>query len=427
MHEGLEITVQQYGFAVIFWWVFSMFGAAGLYVMMLGLNLIICILIYKICMLLSNKNENLSLLIMIVTDLSLTLGFVTTRAQMVSYVVILAVIYVLELYVKTGKWKYLWWIPVLSLIQINMHASLWWMIFLIGICYVVDSLKISKRLQGYKTWPLIVVGLIAFGVGFVNPYGWKMVTFIFTSYGANEIVRLVSEMRAFSLTSIFGTFMYISIAAVVVLYAYGNKKLVRARWLLMFLGFLALGLNTVKGMSEVILVMFLPMALLYKNVRIEKVLDAEIARRAVMLCCGVVAVAVSGVLFIVVPAQVRNEPDSVLVVAMDAIDADVGDGNKDALKVYVGYNWGGYVEYRGYKAYLDPRAEVFLKKNNKKKDILEEREGIGKDAAARDFLKEYDFDYLLIDEREKILSNEVKDDHIEIFSDEGGKFKVFKK
>ena len=31
-----------------------------------------------------------------------------------------------------------------------------------------------------------------------------------------------------------------------------------------------------------------------------------------------------------------------------------------------------YAEYKGIKVYLDPRAEVFLKKNNKKKDILVE-------------------------------------------------------
>ena len=40
--------------------------------------------------------------------------------------------------------------------------------------------------------------------------------------------------------------------------------------------------------------------------------------------------------------------------------------SKNDLKIYAGYNDGGYVEFRGYKSYLDPRAEVLLKNNNGK-------------------------------------------------------------
>ena len=38
MHDGLEIVVQQYGFAVIFWLIYSVFGSIGLYVMTILFN-----------------------------------------------------------------------------------------------------------------------------------------------------------------------------------------------------------------------------------------------------------------------------------------------------------------------------------------------------------------------------------------------------
>ena len=38
--------------------------------------------------------------------------------------------------------------------------------------------------------------------------------------------------------------------------------------------------------------------------------------------------------------------------------------NKDGMVLYTGYNDGGYAEFLGYKPYIDPRAEVFVKKNN---------------------------------------------------------------
>ena len=55
------------------------------------------------------------------------------------------------------------------------------------------------------------------------------------------------------------------------------------------------------------------------------------------------------------------------------------------------------MEFRGYKPYLDPRAEVVLEANNGKEDILAEyidlREG-RKDK--KEFLEKYQFDYLVV-------------------------------
>ena len=426
MHQGLDLTVQQYGFAVIFWWVYSALGPVGLYLMMLGLNILIMFLIYKICMLLSNKNVNLSLLVMIVVDLLLIPGFVTTRAQMVSYTVFLAVIYVMELYIKTNKMKYLWWIPVLSFIQINMHGSLWWMIFLVMGAYFVDGIKKPKlHLQGYRKKPIVIVGLIAFLVGFLNPYSYKMVAFIFTSYGATEIVNMVDEMRPFNLRSAYNIILFLAIASSMVLYLFGNKKQIRVRYILLYLGFLALGLNTVKGLSQFILVMLLPMALMYKNVRVEKVIEDAKARRAMMTWCGITATCVAMVLLLTIPSSVENHPRMALVEAIDALDASVEQNgeDKDTLKIYTGYNWGGYAEYRGYKPFLDPRAEVFLKD-----DILKEWNNfiLGR-MELEEFLNKYDFDYLLADAHDAGMYKMRSEDYEVLYSNEDEGFKLLRR
>ena len=76
MHEGLSVTVQNYGFSVLFYLIYSTMGAPAIYAVMLILNFAVCFIIYKICMLISNKNTNLSLLIMMVTDFVLALSFI---------------------------------------------------------------------------------------------------------------------------------------------------------------------------------------------------------------------------------------------------------------------------------------------------------------------------------------------------------------
>ena len=175
------------------------------------------------------------------------------------------------------------------------------------------------------------------------------------------------------------------------------------------------------------LVLFFPLALVYKNVRVERILYARSARNAIMLWIGVVAICFFATQCVVLIPRVKNGPDDSLINAVDAIEEASG-GNKD-VKVYVGYNNGGYAEFRGYKAYLDPRAEVFLKKNNGKEDILEEWEDfiMGK-VGLNEFLGKYNFDYLIVDEWHETKLYRLGNEKYEmIYENDDDKIKVLEK
>ena len=396
MHEGLEVTVQNYGFAAIFYLVYQAFGPVGIYVGMLILNLILCYLIYKICMLLSNKNINLSLLIMILTDLLLARWFVVTRAQMLSYIIMMLLIYLLELYVKKGKTKLLWWVPILSLIQINLHASLWPIILIVLVIYLMG--------KGYKKTPLIATLALSCLAGFLNPYGFRMMTFILTSYGVSEANKAIIELQAFNLDGNFNILLYMAIAGAMIFYIYGRRQRIRFRWLILIFGFLALGLNTVKGMSHLILVLLFPLAAVYKNISMERWGNRKI-RWMAGSWAGVMAVTLIITIMVVRIPQVIDGPNEDMISAVDILDKENVD--KENAKIYSGFDDGGYLEYRGYKAYMDPRMEVFIKANNGKEDIFKEwynlRNG---DIKKRDFLDKYEFDYLVTIESEKLYEPE---------------------
>ena len=91
----------------------------------------------------------------------------------------------------------------------------------------------------------------------------------------------------------------------------------------------------------------------------------------------------------------------------DVIDiADYLDNNNqiESPRLYTSFMDGSYLEYRGYNCYLDPRAELFIKSNNKKKDILEEWFDVQKGKISyKKFLSEYDFDYLVIKKENDIF------------------------
>ena len=247
---------------------------------------------------------------------------------------------------------------------------------------------------------LYLIFITSILIGFINPYGAKMITLIFTSYGNPTLQNLIAELEAFRpFGGTLEILTYLSIVVVLFLLIFGNEKNLRIRHLLMFFGLLALGLNTIKGLSQFILIMFLPLASVYKDIKIEKLIDAKIGRNALMFWSGILAFCSFIALCFTVIPQIPNYPDFALVKAVDQIDNLTKDAMKPNLKIYTGYNDGGYLEYRGYKPYLDPRGEVFLEKNNGKANILQEwvdfRNG---EIPKEDFLSKYDFDYLFIND-----------------------------
>ncbi len=425
MHGDLEVVVQNYGFAVIFWLIYSVFGLAGLYLGMILMYGVVEWLLYKIFRLITEENEVLTLILMTIASVLLGAMFVTTRAQMVSYAIFLAVVYILERYVKKGEKKWLAAIPFLSLVQINLHGSVWLMLFLVMGAFILDS-----RLENYKAKPLIITAAASFALGLVNPYGVDMILFVLKSYSGGTIQRLVMEMQPFDLGTWYNFVLYGAIAMVILMGFYGKGKDVKARYLMMFIGLLGLGLNTLKGMSQVILVMFLPVAGMYRKAVFPKLKNRKVIRgmfwgEAVL---AVVTVGVFGWVLKRNLAGLREAPDDALVEAVNILDGEVAAEERKTVRVYTGYNDGGYLEFRGYRPYLDPRAEVFLEVNNKKEDILTEyidlREGRGD---KEKFLEKYEFDYLVVRGEYDLFYRDEVEGFERIFADEETQTRLYRR
>ena len=88
----------------------------------------------------------------------------------------------------------------------------------------------------------------------------------------------------------------------------------------------------------------------------------------------------------------------------DIIEYLDNNTSKD-ITLYTNYDNGSYVEFYGYKPYIDTRAEVFIKKNNKKKNVLDEYFKLLKGNLDADkFIDNYKFDYILVDESENFYN-----------------------
>ena len=98
---------------------------------------------------------------------------------------------------------------------------------------------------------------------------------------------------------------------------------------------------------------------------------------------------------VLVSDNYKSIPISVPSKIVDYIDIN----HNEDTKIFAGFNAGGYVEYRGYKTYIDARPEVYSTCINKTEDIFAEYMNVEKgniDYSA--WLEKYGFTDLIVSE-----------------------------
>ena len=136
MHSNLKFVMQQPGFSIIMYLLYKYVGSVGIITFIGLINILILFFLYKLCLLISSGNKYFSFLIASIIDLLLVLLFVIPRPQVISLLIFLILIYILEKYIRKDS-KIVFFLPLLSLILINMHSAMWLMFFVLckSICF----------------------------------------------------------------------------------------------------------------------------------------------------------------------------------------------------------------------------------------------------------------------------------------------------
>jgi len=397
IHEGLSFVMQQWLSAVIFWRIYSVFGEIGLNILVVVLYALFVFIAFKFCMLVSEGKFKVSFVITLLVSLMMN-PFMVERPHVFLFVIILSEIYFLEKYVCTNNNFFLISLPIVSVLLVNLEAAMWPVLFVVLIPYFIDSVKFrfkSFESQDYNIKSIFIGTLAMMISGMINPYGVKAMTYLFNSYGIAEINTWINEMKCADINSISGKLIFSSIfLASFSFYSYRKGKY-RIRFYLLFLGTAYLALSSVRSFSLFIICGIIPMSFYFRNFKVK--IEYKNDKKTLLIRRVLIVLLTAATVFLVIISN-RNITDTYhqdLVSNVDYLET-IADKN---IKLYTGYNDGGYLEFRGYKVYMDPRAEVFLKSNNKKEDIFKEYYQFQKgEIYYRDVLNKYDFDYLLVDE-----------------------------
>ena len=333
---------------------------------------------------------------------------------MFTYIFIVIELLSLELYARTEKFLYLGVLPVISVLQINMHASMWGLLFVFALPYLVNSFTFelwSLKSEGYKKIPLFVALIAMFACGFMNPYGVKAMAYIFSSYGQELLDNTINEMAVISIKEMQGLLFFVILFMVVLVFKREKKPGIELRYELLLYGTTILTLMSQKSLaffligcipffSAVFGILEEQIVILNSNKKRTRILKSILPLYVVLIiACG---------LSIKINQYSYEDSLPQSYKAIDFLSERVSDKKK--AKLYTSYESGGYAEYKGFKVYMDARAEVFLKDNNHQEDVFEEyiKMQLG-DIHYDDVLNKYNFSYLIID-REDILHVYLNDD-----------------
>lgn len=406
IHENFSFVVQQWLTDVTFYKIFDLFGLIGISIFVMLIFVCILFFMYKLCKLVSDNRIHLSILITTIFGSLYSLFYLTSRPQIFDALFLILSFYFLELYIKKGKTKYLIGLPICSFLLINFHASSWFMIFLFILPYLLNFKIKLFSYDKYKIKPLLITVVIMFLVGFLNPYGIKAISYIFSSFGDSYVNSLVSEMRLPNITNLSGMVIYASLFGVLLCYTLNRNSKLKLRYLLLYLGTAVLALSSIKGFQFFLLACLFPLASYLKpNFRIYQE-NYHYSKQFKISYILIVLFLLS--LFVVTAFDPSHEYKNRIGNIKNYL-VEHESNHKEELKIYTGYNDGGYLEFYGFKVYLDPRAEVFLKSNNKQKDVIEEYYKLQEGRVDVDeFLSEYYFDYLVLAKTDYIYDQYLK-------------------
>lgn len=388
IHKGLHVVVQQWPVDLLFYHIYNFLGITGIYILTISLFFLIMFLIYKICNLVSN-NTKVSIFATSIISTSLILfKFVETRPQLFDYIFLLIEIYILENYIRNKKYKLLFFLPIISILYINIHASTWFMLILFMLPFIVDSFNVkiwNFKFAGYpKKWIFITFILMILG-GLINPYGLEAMTYIFNGT-SNTINIIVAEMRGFTYWGFMPDFLIVLFIYIVFLIYKRNIDNIKIRYLCLNIGTIILALKYYRAISFFLLSLTL-LASYFKcdNYKYDKKSNYKAIKIVSLL---------SIISFIIICIFVPYEYicyGNFNKIAL-YLEKNV---SKDAI-IYSEYDIGAYIEYLGYKTNIDPRAELFNKAMNKRFDIIDEYYDVQVNKNIDKFIKKYKFDYLIV-------------------------------
>ncbi len=293
------------------------------------------------------------------------------RPQMINILMTAAFMYLLHRY-KGGRRNALWQLPVLTALWVNLHSGYFLGLALIGLTLAGDALAnlLAHRTVQTLSWEQLrdlgLTLLACIAATLLNPNGYKMLWYPFETLGSTAMQQYIQEWAPpnFNLPQYWPTIVLLFGGAASMAFTRRERDLGDV---LFFFGLGLAGLLSARHIPLFAVVATPILTRYFAPIRVGRLrwnllLLSPMRRPAGLTVAFNWALAlifvlaggwrVGNVLRENRDVEMRHYP----VHALAYIDAH-GLAEK---RMYNTYNWGGYLLWKGYRVFIDGRADVYL-------------------------------------------------------------------
>lgn len=359
----------------------------------------LCIFVFYKIINLITKNDINAKVFTFIFSLIFCLIYSEARPQMISFLCLLTLIYILEKYVRTQNFKFLLFMPFLFILQINAHATCYPFLIMICCAYLFNYKVFEGKIiieDVYNKNNILIMLLISSACLFINPYGLEMITYILRC-SSEEISEYLSfEMQALTIKN-YGIIV-VACFVILLILLYHFKEKIKLRYLLLLIGSFVLVSLNVRS-----LVYFLIGFIIFVSDYSKNVLDTKTLLEKVF---GAYEIMIPALMVVAIIFRIINIDKYILndfayrgveYSTNGIVESIKENTSKENIRVYNYPFIGGYLQFNGFDVYMNSGLEPFLKAQNKEKDVIDEYLSLqfGR-INPEEFIKEYNFDYLIL-------------------------------
>lgn len=366
MHEGWSFIYPQWLSIVIHTLIYDKLGLSALNVWYRIVQIIGVYFIYKLLKLHSdNKFANVFLTLMFFALYSN--GLFSTRPFVISHTLMAIELYILEYYIKNKKPVVLAWLPLISVLWINFHNSLW----LFGIILMLPMIAEWVLLKYRHNEPTFDIkpaftSLAAYAAAsLINPYGIDSILYLVRSKNTIKVATFIAELKAATINDYGVEVIVVLLFVLLGILLQKERKIAPIRYWFLFGGTFYLAMSHLRSCTA-FFVCCIPLVSFYAGSVLptfkSDILDKGMKIGLVIFLGAFSILSVS--LYTPDKAESSLHDEEAITYLCENYSADV--------KIFNSINVGGELEYHGYKPYIDCRLEVFSKELNGKADVLQE-------------------------------------------------------
>ena len=136
--DGMKYTYPHWLLDIIFYLIYNIYDFLGIYIFVLIIGILTYMLIYYTNIKVG-KNNIISAIITVIS-IYLMQGFITARAQIITYICCILTVLFIERFIETTKKRYLIGLFLVPILLANCHAALFPIYFVIYLPYIGEYL-----------------------------------------------------------------------------------------------------------------------------------------------------------------------------------------------------------------------------------------------------------------------------------------------